>query len=60
MSDTLKCDGCGTPLANAGAIGLYCPNRVCDYEWKTAGKVLSQSNEQRERAEYERLKAKFT
>lgn len=52
------CEGCGSELADGG-VDMFCPNNDCDYEMKQARKVLQRIREARERAEYERLKAKY-
>lgn len=59
MSDDLvTCDGCGTPLADGG-VDWFCPSKSCTFERDQARAYAKQWAEQRERAEYERLKAKF-
>jgi hypothetical protein len=52
------CAGCGEPLKDGG-IELYCSNDACTYERDRAREWARQWKEERELAEYERLKAKF-
>jgi hypothetical protein len=52
------CEGCGTSLKDGG-VDWYCPNDACSFESDRAKAWLKQWQEEREHAEYERLKAKF-
>ena len=54
----MKCNYCGTPLADGG-IDYYCPNKMCDGTLSEARKIYRQLQEQEERKELARLKAKY-
>ena len=51
-----RCQACGTELADGG-VDLFCPNKDCNHDRIVAGRMLRQIREDRERKEYQRLKA---
>lgn len=53
------CKRCGTKLSNGGPVGLFCPNRNCNYEMELARKSILIMKESNEMAEYKRLKLKY-
>jgi hypothetical protein len=59
MSDDLLCKGCDTPLSDCGPVGFACLNKSCSYELDRAITWLKENKEREERAELERLKAKY-
>lgn len=56
-----NCPDCGTKMAETGAPiwDVYCPNKACGREKRLMREGVARVIGQRERAEYERLKAKF-
>jgi hypothetical protein len=59
MATESACTGCGTELASAGHLGVYCPNPDCDLEQRLAAQAFRAMTERREREMLERLKAKY-
>ena len=54
-----NCEKCGTALKLAPGIDVFCPKTDCNRDREIMLAGLRQSRDDAERAEYERLKAKF-
>lgn len=59
MTESMICEGCGTPLSDCGSVGFACLNESCSYELDLAIAWLKEQKERKERAELARLKAKY-
>ena len=59
MTESMICEGCGTPLSDCGSVGFACLNESCSYELDLAIAWLKEQKEREERAELARLKAKY-
>ena len=51
MTESMICEGCGTPLSDCGSVGFACLNESCSYELDLAIAWLKEQKE-RELAYY--------
>ena len=61
MSEWGTCEGCSTDLVLCGPPinDIYCPNEECDWDRLQMIKLMAETTARQERADYERLKAKY-